>query len=107
MIRSSKLYFNKSNKNKKNEITIFINEYKRIATILINHYWENGLKDGKYNFNIIKENQLNFPSMLKKEHLPNIETELTARSIKCISTQICGIIKAITNKRIKDIKRKE
>lgn len=107
MIRSSRIHFNKhTNKQKLNELKDFIEEYKRISKIIIDHLWTNGINDDKYQFNI-KENKLNFPKMLSKQHLPNIETTLTARSIKCITTQICGIINAVINKRKKDLNKQK
>jgi transposase len=46
------------------------------------------------------------PSMLSTKNIP-IETKLSARALKCASTQACGIVGAVVQKRNKDLRSSE
>jgi len=95
-----------ANKEKRTNLCDFIDEYRRIAQLIIDDIWSNGYqwetKKGTYEFNISK-NQLHFPSFMKGDIIPklNINTFLTARSIKCLLTQVVGMISAETEKQRK------
>ena len=101
MIRSSKATIKFANDGKLEELREFINEYRRVATLLVDHYWNHGLKFDGFELDV-KNEILNFPSMLPVDQLPTVESFLSGRALKCLSTQVCGIIKAAINKRVKD-----
>jgi len=97
MIRSAKVSIVNSNSTKLSNLNNFISEYRRVAQILVDFFWANGVKFGKFDFNINAQ-KFTFPTMLPIEALPKIETFLSGRAIKCISTQVCGIIRAESEK---------
>lgn len=97
-----------ANTAKKSNLSIFIDEYRRVAQLVINHIWKNGFswedKKGKHNFSI-QNNELFFPSMIKGTIIAeaNIETFLTARALKCMLTQVAGMIGSECEKQRKRI----
>jgi transposase len=93
---------------KKDNLSIFVDEYRRVAQLVIDEIWENGYeweeKENKHRF-LIQENELYFPSMMKGEIINRIgiNTFLTARALKCLLTQVAGMIKAEVEKQRKRI----
>jgi len=106
MIRTSKHITRYSNKNKIKKLSIFIDEYRRVASELINYLWNNeyvfNVKDEEHIFNI-KENKLKFPSMLTSDIVQkaNIVSFLSGRALKCCLTQIAGMINSEVEKQMK------
>lgn len=105
-IKTSKHTIHFANKQKKENLSSFVNEYRRTALLVIDHIWENGYewedKKGEHRFSI-QDNLLHFPIMMKGEIISNlnIKTFLTARALKCMLTQAAGIISAETEKQRK------
>lgn len=99
MIRSSKHTTKFSNKGKLNEIDSFIQEYRRVASIIIDDIWNNGYKFYDKEFNIDK-NQLELPKYIDYNSF-NIETFLSARALSSLCTQLTGILKASVEKQRK------
>jgi transposase len=103
MIRSVKLTNKFANPGKAALVSSFLAEYRRVACYLVDFYWENGLySDGKVF--CVEHGEYQFPAMLKKEDLPKgLTTFLSARALKCLSTQVCGIINGLFSKRKKQL----
>lgn len=95
-----------SNKQKLDNLSIFIDEYRRVAQLIVNHIWINGYewtdKNEVLRFSI-SDNKLNFPSLMKGDIIDvvGIDTFLSGRSIKCLITQLAGMIKAECEKQRK------
>jgi transposase len=94
-----------ANKAKKDNLSIFIDEYRRVAQLVVDSIWENGYtwedKQGTHKFSV-QENLLYFPSFVKYNKF-EINTFLTARSLDSVVTQIAGMISAETEKQRKRI----
>lgn len=101
MIRSSKHTTKFSNKRKLNELNSFIQEYRRVASIIVDDIWNNGYKFYDKEFNISK-NLLELPKYIDYKNF-NIDSFLTARAISTICTQLTGVLKASTEKQRKRI----
>lgn len=108
MIRTTNHSLKFSNTNKLNTLSKFIDEYRRIAKLILDDIWINGYKwslinkDGEIEnleFNITK-NLLNHPSFIDY-NLFKIETSLSARALSSLVTQLCGIIGASVEKQRK------
>lgn len=91
MIRSTKHSLNFSNTNKLVIVQEFIQEYRRVASIYIDYIWEGNIEgfDAKTNLDI--------PKFLSTTDI-EIDTFLSARSLKCCITQVCGMISAACEK---------
>lgn len=105
MIRSTNHSIQNSNINKLESLSSFIDEYRRIAKIIIDEIWKSGYKwevgDNKFEFNLNKD-LLNFPSFIDY-NLFNLNTTLSARALSSLVTQLVGIIRSTTEKRRKRI----
>ena len=90
-----------TNTNKLVSLDLFIDKYKSVCTELVDYIWNNEITWGKKKttFNT-KLDILNCPSMLSTTNIP-LDTNLSARAVKCAATQACGIVKAATEKRRK------
>ena len=82
MIRSSKLSTKFSNKEKKQNLILFIDEYKKVTQFFIDLLWE---KD-------------DVPKLLPKEVTSQVETWLSARAVQCAAKQASGIIRGTKKK---------
>jgi putative transposase len=88
-----------SNTIKQEHLAIYLTEYRRVAQMVMDHIWEHGYEweteKGQFSFSI-QENHLMFPMMMKGEIISRIgiETFLSARSCKCLLTQVAGMITA-------------
>lgn len=103
-IRTSKHATKYANTGKKKLLGEFIDEYIRVAEIILDEIWENGYnwvgKDGKeYRFSA-KEKLLKFPSFIDHNRF-QFDSTLTARALKTMSTQLAGCIKSATEKQKK------
>lgn len=105
IVRSSKHEVKFANIGKRNDLSVFIDEYRRVADVILTDIWDNGYiwtqNNTTHTFNI-KENKLYFPSFIDYNHY-NIETILTARALSSLVTQLCGIIKAEVEKQRKRV----
>jgi len=103
MIRAVKLTNKFANRGKNDSLNAFLREYRRVANELVDFYWKNGLCfDGKVF--CVEHQEYSFPTMLDKDQLPKgLNSFLSARAIKCLSTQVCGIINGLFAKRKKQI----
>lgn len=107
MIRATQHSTKFSNKKKQENLTLFISEYRRVATILLNQIWNNGYcwnttKDGvtvQHEFNVVK-NLLEHPKYIDYTRF-KIETKLSARVLSSLVTQLAGIIGASVEKQRK------
>lgn len=97
MILSSFHPIYNSNKSKLATYNIFINEYRRVADLIVSVIWNNGYKE----FNI-KENKLDLPKYIDYKYF-KIDTILTARAFSTLTVQITGILMAVTDKQRKRI----
>lgn len=82
MIRSSKLSIKFANKNKKDNINLFIEEYKNITQCFIDKLWELD----------------KIPVLVPKEITSQVETWLSARAIQCSAKQASGIVRGTKKK---------
>jgi len=82
MIRSSKLSTKFSNKEKKQNLILFIDEYKKVTQFFIDLLW----------------NESGIPKLLPKEITNKATTWLSARAIQCAAKQASGIIRGTKKK---------
>jgi hypothetical protein len=110
LIRSSQHFYDKiANTGKTNKAGEFIDEYRRVASLMLDQIFENGYtweyEDKKTNeikhcvFSI-KDDLLDCPSYLDY-NLFKIDSTLSARALSSLGTQLCGVIGAATEKRKK------
>ena len=106
VIRTSRHQLKNANPGKLNELFRFVDEYRRVAKVYLDHFWDNGIhlstEKNDYHFNAKRE--LNCPSMISTVEIDKtFETFLTARARKCCAAQTLGVIKASTEKQRKRI----
>lgn len=104
MIRSSTHQLSHANPGKLRVLQSLLAEYRRVGTLMISQMW-NGLFSGK---NVIGKGAGFFPA---KDLLDcpkfvdyrkfNIKTELSARMLRSLSTHVCAVLSAATEKRRK------
>jgi len=82
MIRSSKLSTKFSNKEKKDNVSLFIEEYKKVTQFFIEILW--GKSD--------------IPKLIPKEITDQAETWLSARAVQCSAKQASGIVRGTKKK---------
>ena len=98
------LYF--VNHSKRQELSDFVIEYRRIAQLYLDYLWVNGIKlsTKTRTFHFDSRTHLDCPGQLSTvgidEHL-NLQSFLTARVRKCCITQVLGIIKGDVEKQRK------
>jgi transposase len=113
MLRTSKHTIKFANTNKIQELETFLQEYHRVIQTYIDYLWNNNiiysvnkkLKDSEEiiqltkTLNISKE-QYDCPTMLVAEfnNLLNLQINLSARALKCCSTQACSMVRAVLEK---------
>jgi transposase len=100
IIKSSQHTTKFTNAFKLKQLEIFLQEYRRVAQVYVDYLWFNSLSwktnKGTVTFDLSKQ-QYNVPQFLPK--LPiQLTTTLSARAIKCCSTQACGLVKAALEK---------
>lgn len=108
MIRTTTHNFSKDiNTGKKSSLSDFVIEYRAYLQACVDYIWENRFEYGSEDSIKIwdlKNNLLDCPQFISTTAIL-FKTRLTARATKCASTQACGIIKAVVNKRMKDINK--
>ena len=102
MIRSSRHILGFATSGKRAKLTLFLQEYRRLSSEILDDLWENGLSDQKINFSI-PNNQLSIPSVLPNRYLKTFDTWLSARMRQCVGKQVCSMIKAAVRKRSKQL----
>lgn len=82
MIRSSQLSIKFANKQKKDNINLFIEEYKRTTQVFVDILW-----------NLDK-----VPNLIPKEITSQVESWLSSRAIQCSAKQASGIVRGTKKK---------
>lgn len=100
-IRTSKHTLSHANTHKLSQLQNFIQEYRNAIQHYINYLWNTPVHYNNKTFDRSK-NQLECPSFLDY-NLITFETKLSARALCSASTQACGMIKAATEKRRKQL----
>lgn len=95
MIRSTKHSLKFANADKKAELTAFLTEYQRVGQEIIDFIWQNGY--GEFN---VAADKLEFPLYLDYKVFP-VKTQLSARALSSLVTQISGAIRSAVKKRSK------
>jgi len=107
MIRNSKHTLKFTNKNKLIRLNEFLIEYNLVADQLLDYIWNNKIKH-KYGELDIKNNIYDIPKYLDYKELiqlSDIKTELSARSLSSLVTQLVGVIKSqLKNKKKRKFK---
>jgi DNA-binding ferritin-like protein (Dps family) len=109
MIRSTFHHYRKfTNINKLESVDKLVMEYRSAILLCVNYLWDLKLEWGKKGKNKIWDrvhDLLECPSMISTKNI-KYDGPLSARALKCVATQACGIIKAVTEKRQKDLNKK-
>ncbi len=103
LIKSTKHTTKFSNVEKLNNLHTFIDEYRRVITLIVDSVWNKGYKwqyNGELQVFSIQDNLLLCPPYFDYK-LFNIETNLTARALSSIVTQATALIKAEVTKQKK------
>lgn len=103
MIKTSTHSLKFANTNKRNLVTEFIREYRKCAKVIIDDIWANG-----YDYDIngiskrfhVASNLLEVPTYIDYKKF-SIESNLTARALSSLVTQLVGILKASVEKQRK------
>jgi transposase len=95
VIRTSKHHTVFCNTAKKENLSLFVNEYRRVTGLILDDIWSNGYKGFS-----IQKNKLEFPKYIDYNDF-QIETILTARALSSLVTQLSGTIRAATEKQRK------
>lgn len=109
IIRSTFHHFRKeTNTGKLNPVNEFVQAYREAVYQCVNYIWDLKLEWGKKGETQIWDREhdlLDCPPMISTTEI-NYEGPLSARALKCAATQACGIVKAVTDKRQKDLNKK-
>jgi putative transposase len=104
IIRTSSHTTSFSNKEKQDNLRIFVCEARRAMKLMIDAAWEKGItwtdKNNAVHTFSVRDNKLNVPSFLDYNDF-EIDTFLTARAMSSIATQVDGMIKAAVEKQKK------
>ena len=111
MIRSSKHSIKRSNKNKKDILSFFLQEYGKALNYYIDYLWnteiiwtqQQKIKNSEETIEITKifnvsKKQYECPKFISKEINNGLETPLSARALKCCLDGAIGIVKAVLEK---------
>lgn len=82
MIRSTKCSLKFANTNKRNDLSVFIDEYRRVCQLFVNEFW------GYHNV----------PKLAPKKITERIKTWLSARALQCAAKQASGIVRGTKKK---------
>lgn len=93
IVRATKHHLTPTNKGKLEKLDEFLTEYQRVGQAIIDIIWEHGY--GEFN---VKTDKLDFPKYLDYNSF-NVTTELSARAMSSLTTQVAGVISAATEKR--------
>ena len=103
LVRSSRHTIRFANPGKRERYAAFVSEYRRVASLLLDRLWDNGWEletDGESHVLDIPNDRLDHPRMLDKRINDAVgETSLSARALKCCSTQVCGVLGAVLERR--------
>lgn len=103
MIKATSHTLKFSNVNKREILSTFIDEYRRIGRIILDDIWDNGYRweteEKKFEFNV-KLNLLDHPKYIDYNNF-NVETSLSARALSSLVTQLSGIIGSSVEKQRK------
>jgi hypothetical protein len=102
MIRSSSHILKFTNPGKLDSISLFLDEYRRVASLILDDLWENGLQTEKVDFSI-QQKKLFLPQMLPSEYLKRFDSWFTARMKQCVGKQVCSMLRASIKKRQKQL----
>ena len=102
IVRSSPVLLFQANGGKLDTLHGFLEEYRRVVQCTIDHAWNNRLLFGEHALDI-QNGQLNMPSFLPVACLPEMDTPLSGRAIKCATTQAMSMLKAALKRRIQDV----
>lgn len=103
VVRSSPLLFHEANAGKLARLAEFVDAYREVLQAVIDHAWDNGLEVGGRVLRV-SENLLWTPSFVPKSCLPELDTPLSGRAVKCASTQAMAMIAAALKRRQKDLR---
>lgn len=108
MIKTSKHTTRFSNNKKLYDLKIFLNEYRRVAQLLVDYIWKNGYvweKDGELSEFSVNKNLLEFPAFINSSIIKDakVVTFLSGRALKCCMTQVAGMIRSEVEKQRKRI----
>jgi transposase len=81
------------NQGKSDFINLFINEYRRVMQVLLDHYWDTHNLDGNYT----KKDIATCSFYFNANSVP-LNTFLSGRSVACAATQVMGMINAALRK---------
>ena len=82
MIRSTKTTTKFANKQKKNSLKLFIEEYKKVCQFFVDELW-----------NLDK-----LPKLISKDITSKAQTWLSARAVQCVAKQASGIVRGTKQK---------
>ncbi len=98
MIRSSKHTLKYANKSKKEDLKIFLTEYRRLLQKVVDYLWATPTQQLN-----IPNNKLHCPKFLETETLNLFDTWLHARMKQCVGKQACAMVSSATSKRRKQL----
>jgi len=102
VVRTSSTTLRFSNSGKRARLSSFLLEYRRVCQCVLDHVWDNGICVGDRKFDLGK-GLLYTPSFLPKSCMPDLDTPLSARAVKCASTQAMSMLGAAIKRRQKDL----
>ena len=82
MIRSTKTTLKFANEGKRNQVSLFVDEYRRVVSEFVDLLW----------------NEVNIPSLLPKTVTTQVSTWLSARILQCAGKQASGIVRGTQSK---------
>jgi IS605 OrfB family transposase len=99
MIRISSHTTKFAHQSKRNNLRLFLDEYRRMAQVYLDYLWDHpNIFNGK-TLDVTNQ-KYDCPTFLTADINTklNTTTTLSARALKCCSTQVCGIVKAVLEK---------
>jgi len=96
-IKSSKHTLKFANSGKHTMLADFLQEARKALQFYIDYLWSNQIVWGDGKILDIQNNQYDIPSFISTVGIP-YDSPLSARALKFISTQACGMVKAATKK---------
>lgn len=101
-IKTSKHSIQYSNQGKRDDLSLFLDEYRRVAGLVVDYIWDHGIETEHGAFKVC-ENAYDLPKYLPTSVInqAGIETFLSGRTLKCLITQVRGILSASVEKQRK------
>jgi len=102
-IKSSKHDIKFANKEKQSNLNLFIDEYRRVMQEVVDRIWSDGYEweyKGEKRYFDVTQNQLYFPNFIDYNKF-DINTNLSARALSSLVTQVTAIIKSAVEKQRK------